>query len=176
VSPQRIVLVGFMASGKSTLGRRVARRLGWRFRDLDAWIEEKAGCGIPEIFASQGEPAFRELERQAAEAAGELKDHVVAAGGGAFAQPATRAALRSGAVTVWLRCRLDTVLKRVGDGSGRPLARNRETIGKLFAEREPSYRLAELVVDTDTGSPEELTEHLIRKVFGPSVERRVPGA
>lgn len=176
MTPRRIVLVGFMASGKSTLGRRLARRLSWGFRDLDAWIEARAGCSIPEIFDSRGEPAFRELERHAAEALAELTEHVVAAGGGAFAQPATRAALRSGAVTVWLRCSLDTVLKRVGNGSRRPLARNRETIEKLFAEREPSYRLAELVVDTDNESPEELTEHLIRKVFGPSVERHVRGA
>jgi shikimate kinase len=176
VTPSRIVLVGFMASGKSTLGRELARRLGWGFRDLDAWIEERNGASVPEIFASLGEPAFRELEREAAAAAGELREHVIAAGGGAFAQPATRALLRSGAISVWLRCRLETVLERVGDGRGRPLACNRATIEKLFAEREPSYRLAEIAVDTDSASPEELTEHLTRNILGPTVERRVRGA
>src|SRR5688572_18276814 len=102
--PQRIVLVGFMGCGKSTVGAELARRLGWGFRDLDRWIEARRGLTVARIFRRHGEAFFREEERRAARAAARLRRHVVAAGGGAFAQEGTREILQKGSLTVWLRC------------------------------------------------------------------------
>jgi shikimate kinase len=158
--PERIVLVGFMGSGKSTVGMELARLLGWRFRDLDLWLEKRAGCSIRDMFREQGESFFREREGDAARATVRLKRHVIAAGGGAFAFPETRAALQNGAVTVWLRCCFATLAHRVAGDPSRPLATSRETMRRLLRERIASYRLADLTVDTERVSPAELA-HLI---------------
>jgi shikimate kinase/3-dehydroquinate synthase len=161
-----------MAAGKTTVGREVARRLGWSFLDMDHRIEERLGLAIREVFERQGEAAFREEERRLAEEIQRLADHVVAAGGGAFAFPETRDLLRDGALTVWLRCDLATVLARITPETGiRPLARSRETIRELFAAREPCYRLADLTVDAG-GTLEEVTEQVVGIVRG---EARPPG-
>jgi shikimate kinase/3-dehydroquinate synthase len=157
---RRVVLVGFMAAGKTTVGRELAALLGWDFRDLDAWIEERAGATVAEIFDRRGEEFFREQERRAAGEAASLARCVVAAGGGAFATPATRESLRQGALTVWLRCALDTVIARTSGDRSRPLARDRERMRRLFAEREPFYGLADLAVDTDHASPAEVARRI----------------
>ncbi len=96
---ERVVLVGFMGAGKSSVGRSLAGRLGWRFVDLDRSIEERTGATIAALFRERGEAAFRALEEDAARSVASLSDTVVAAGGGAFAAPATRALLRQGALT-----------------------------------------------------------------------------
>jgi len=144
--PGRLVLVGFMAAGKSTVGPLLADLLGWRFLDLDDRIEDRAGISVAEFFAERGEPAFREAERQAAEELTDLRETVLATGGGAFVQPATREALRRNAVTVWLRIDLETALRRLPRDGARPLAGNREIMAELFAQREPAYALADLEV------------------------------
>jgi shikimate kinase len=172
MSPRRIVLVGFMGAGKSTIGRALARHLEWTFVDLDTRIEKRTGHTVPELFEMRGEAGFRDIEWQAAAALRTLDRHVIAAGGGAFAQRATRAELTSGAATVYLRCTLETVLARVGDGHGRPLATNRETITGLYLERETSYRLAEFTIDTDDGSPQALAVRVADLVLG----KTPPGA
>jgi len=145
------VLVGFMGSGKTTVGSELARLKGWDFLDMDHLIEERAGLSVAEIFRQRGEPSFRSEEARLALEVAALQRHVIAAGGGAFAMPDTRSALQGGAVTVWLECSLETVLARIGKGEGRPLAASRETIRKMFVERESAYRLADLAVDA---SPE----------------------
>ena len=154
--PRRIVLVGFMGAGKSTVGPLLARRLGWTFLDLDDDIEAAAGRTVPEIFATDGEPAFRAAERAAAERASTRERLVLATGGGAFTVPETRRVLQAGALTVWLRCALDTLLRRIPADGSRPLAANRATIGPLLAGREPSYALADLTVDTTRTAPVEV--------------------
>jgi shikimate kinase len=164
--PERIVLVGFMGAGKSTVGPLLAARLGWQFRDLDEWIEAQHGARVADLFRDRGEPFFREAERQAADVAGTLRHHVIATGGGAFTQEATRSALRAGAVAVWLRCDLDTVVARIPDDGSRPLASNRERMTVLLAEREASYRLADLTVDTTDGPPEEIARRIQEAIFG----------
>ena len=161
----RVVLVGFMASGKTTVGAELARLLGWAFRDMDLWIEERTGRSVAELFRERGEAGFREEERRAAEEAAVLVRHVVAAGGGAFAFSETRRALQAGAVSVWLKCDVDTVLRRLPDGAVRPLAANHETIRRLFAEREPSYRLADLAVETAACTPEEVARRVAAALF-----------
>jgi shikimate kinase len=162
----RIVLVGFMGAGKSTVGPVLARLLGWRFVDVDPVIEQAAGLSVAEIFAERGEDFFRAEERRVAEELASEDRLVVAAGGGAFARAETREALRRGAVAVWLRCDLETILRRIPDDGSRPLAANRERMQALFAERESSYRLADVTVDAKAGGPDEVARRIAQAVGG----------
>jgi len=163
--PERIVLVGFMGVGKTTIGHRLAERLGWTFRDLDDWIEARNGCTVADIFRHRGEPYFREEERRAAEAVRDLTHHVIAAGGGAFVQPPTRAVLKDGAATVWLTCDLAAILHRIAMDDSRPLAADRERMQALLAQRAESYRMADLGVDTTEASPEEVAATIVDALF-----------
>jgi shikimate kinase len=164
--PARVVLVGFMGAGKSTVGPLVARRLGWAFLDLDDDVEAAAGRTVPEIFATDGEAAFRAAERAAAERASSRERLVLATGGGAFTVPETRSVLQRGALTVWLRCGLDALLARIPADGSRPLAANRATIGPLLAGREPSYALADLTVDTTRTAPVEVARIIAEAATG----------
>jgi shikimate kinase len=164
--PSRVVLVGFMGSGKSAVGRILARRLGYRFEDMDRRIEERAGRTIAKIFREEGEEAFRKLEREEALAVSRLAGRVVASGGGAFAETETRAILQKGAVTVWLRCDLERILSRVPADGSRPLAGNRDIMQALLAQREPWYRMADVAVDASAGSPREVAERIVGLIEG----------
>lgn len=157
----RVVLVGFMASGKSTVGPIVARLLGWEFQDMDALLEERMGMTIAEAFRERGEAWFRGQEAELARELAGRHDLVIAAGGGAFAQDETRAALQLGAVTVWLRCGLDTVMGRVAVDGSRPLARDRATIGRLFDQRASLYQLADRHVDASVGPPDAVARAVV---------------
>jgi shikimate kinase len=173
----RIVLIGFMGAGKSTVGPKVAALTGWTFRDMDAWIEERTGLTVPEIFRARGESNFRSEETQVAEEIARTPALVVAAGGGAFTIPRTRVALQDGAFTVWLRCELDEILNRVRLDGSRPLAPDRETISRLYTERQPSYRLADWSVDTTASGPEDVARAVVeafrgRRAEGPGSARQ----
>ena len=156
-----MVLVGFMGAGKSAVGRRLARRLGYRFEDMDRRIEKREGRTIADIFEERGEAAFRALEEEEARALGGIAGVVVATGGGAFAQPATRALLQQGALTVWLQCSLEAALRRIRLVGRRPLAGNREIMRALLAEREPSYRQADVAVDTSRRTTREVVDRIV---------------
>jgi len=169
--PRRVVLVGFMGSGKTSVGRLLARRLGYGFEDMDRRIEKRAGRTIAEIFRDDGEEAFREREREEALALSRLRDRVVAAGGGAFARPETRALLQEGALTVWLRCDLDRILARVPADGSRPLAGNRAIMRALLAEREPFYRMADVAVDASSGTPREVADRIVGLIEGRNRKR-----
>ncbi len=170
----RIALVGFMGSGKTSVGRALAERLGFTFLDLDARIEEAAGQRIAEIFREKGEPVFRERERAAAVEALRRERVVIATGGGAFADPATQDILRQGARCVYLACDLDTMLLRVPRDGSRPLAGNRETMRALLSAREPSYRRADLTIDASRRSPDAIAEEVARTLALPAPEERAP--
>ena len=159
--PARVVLVGFMGAGKSAVGRRLARRLDYRFEDMDRRIERRTGRRIAAIFEEQGEEAFRAEELREAQALARLEGCVVSTGGGAFARPETRAALSQGALTVWLECDLETLRRRIPRDGARPLAGNHAIMAALLAEREPSYRLADLTVDASRGTPKEVAERIV---------------
>ena len=169
--PLRVVLVGFMGSGKSAVGRLLARRLGYRFEDMDRRIEERAGRTIAEIFRDDGEEAFREMEREEARELSRLADRIVAAGGGAFTRAETRTLLQEGALTVWLRCDLEHILGRVQVDGSRPLAGNRDIMRALLAEREPSYRMADVVVDASSGTPREVADRIVGLIEGRTRKR-----
>jgi shikimate kinase len=157
----RIVLVGFMGAGKTAVGRELAALLGWELVDLDERIAARAGRSVAEIIDGDGEAAFRALELDEARRAMRGERIVVAAGGGAFAQEATRRVLSARATTVWLRCALPALLRRI-EGDSRPLARNRATIPALLDERERVYRLADLTVDTTEGAPRDAARAIAR--------------
>ncbi len=149
----RVVLIGLPGSGKTTSGRRLANRLGVAFADSDVLIEERAGQSVAEIFASQGEPAFRTLEAEVIAEALRSFDGVLSLGGGAILDPDTRQTLaRSGVPVVMLKSSIRTLTHRVGDGRGRPLLADNPSasLGALAAAREPLYREAAThIVSTD---------------------------
>jgi shikimate kinase len=161
-----ICLVGFMGSGKSTVGRLLAERLGWTFVDLDEEIERQTGRTIAEIFAAEGEPRFRALEREALREQCSQAQHgrarVVALGGGAFAEADNRERLELGGVSIWLDCPVDRMWPRVEGQTHRPLARDRAQFEALYRRRLDSYRLADFTIPADTDRPEEILEAILK--------------
>jgi shikimate kinase len=145
----RIYLTGFMGSGKSTIGRRLAERLGIPFVDLDHEIERQAGMSVREIFERHGEAEFRRLEQEALRATGERPDVVVATGGGTVTFDANARWIRENGLSVWLNPAFATIVGRIG-GLGkkdRPLFRDEAQALALYRERLPAYRQADLTVD-----------------------------
>src|SRR4051812_47517434 len=133
-----IVLVGLMGAGKTSIGRRLAARLGLPFRDADQEIELAAGCSIPEVFSRFGETAFRDGERRVIRRLLAADPMVLAYGGGAFMDLQTREATRSEAVSVWLRCSLQTLVRRVASRDNRPLLAGKDhenTLRELMDRR-----------------------------------------
>jgi len=146
-----IVLVGLMGVGKSSVGRRLAAALDLPFRDADTEVEAAAGRTIPEIFAEMGEPAFRDGERRVIARLLDEPPHVLATGGGAFANPETRALIKDRALAVWLKADLELLARRVGRKEGRPLLKNRDPLMVLREHAEaryPAYAEAHLTVET----------------------------
>lgn len=159
-----IALVGLMGVGKTSIGRRLAQRLGLSFVDADVEIEAAAGASIEEIFERHGEAAFRDGERRVIARLLEQPPHVLATGGGAIMDPSTRALLRQRAISVWLRADLDLMLSRVARRNNRPLLKNgdrRAVLEKLMAERYPAYAEADLTVDSVDGPPEATVERVM---------------
>lgn len=164
-----VVLVGMPGAGKSSIGRRLAAGWGVPFLDADTEIEQAAGVPIAEIFSRYGEPHFREGERRViARLLASARPIVLATGGGAFHDPRTRAAVRAaGAVSVWLKCRLPTLLRRVAGREHRPLFRHadpREVLERLMAERHPSYAVADITILCSDESPEVTTRRVAEAV------------
>lgn len=161
VSP-RVVLVGPMGAGKTTVGRVLAERWGVEVRDTDADVEARAGKPVSDIFVEDGEERFRELEREAVETALATHDGVLSLGGGAVLDPATREAL-AGHRVVFLRVGLADAVRRVGLGTGRPLLLGnvRSRVRQLLEERTPIYEaVATLTVDTDGRTPEQVADDI----------------
>lgn len=161
-----ICLVGFMGSGKTTVGALLARQLGWPFVDLDTRVEETSGLRITEIFERLGEPAFRQLEQQQlvhalGQAAEDTSPLVLAVGGGTFVQSGNIDLLRqSGAATVWLDCPMDLLLARCVTMAGRPLFRDEFSFRQLYDQRLPFYRQAMYHVEAG-GAPRRVVERIL---------------
>ena len=146
-----IYLVGFMGSGKSTIGRRLAAEIGWPFQDLDAVIEAREHTTISELFAQHGEPEFRRREsealREAIAPASRGVPLVLALGGGAFSPEVNRASLKHHGITIWLDCPLDVCRARIAQEQHRPLARDPAAFAALYQARQPIYALADYRID-----------------------------
>jgi shikimate kinase len=161
-----------MGAGKSTVGTRLARQLGWRFVDLDERIEQAAGIAIPEFFEHHGELAFRQLEadqlRSALGRASEFREStIVALGGGTYAQPGAPEFLRnSGVPVIWLDTPIDILLSRCMTMTGRPLFRDEASFRALYSQRLPSYQLADYRVDSSGDAAAVVAEILRRGIAG----------
>ncbi|MHB1165227.1 MAG: shikimate kinase [Candidatus Nanopelagicales bacterium] len=162
------VIVGSPGAGKTSVGRRVAERLGVAFIDTDHVVEERAGRPIPDIFVNEGEEAFRALEAQAVEETLSASQGVVALGGGAVLRAETQQAL-AGCTVVWLKVGVPDAANRVGLNTARPLLLGnvRGTLGTLLEQRNPVYeRLATVVVDTSGKSLRQVTDEVVAAVRG----------
>ena len=155
-----VALVGMMGVGKTSVGRRLAARLGLPFHDADAEIERDAGCSIAEMFMRDGEAEFRRQERRVIGRLLADVPMVLATGGGAFMDAETRRAMRNKAVSIWLRCDLALLLRRLAACTDRPLLRDgdpAEILRRLMALRHPVYAEADLAFDSMEEDPDETT-------------------
>ena len=177
-TPRRtIVLVGLMGAGKTKIGRRLAARLNLPFFDSDTEIEAAAGETIEEIFRNRGEAVFRDGERRVIVRLLGQPVHVLATGGGAFMDPATRAVIARRGVSVWLRADLDVLVARVARRSNRPLLQRqdpRSVLAELIERRHPIYAEADLTIDSGEGPLEATTTRVIGALAGSERALRPP--
>jgi shikimate kinase len=172
IDRRSIVLVGMMGCGKSTVGRRLAARLGLPFFDADTEIEKAAGQTIPEIFECHGEAYFRDGERRVIARLLSQGPIVLATGGGAFMNEATREGVRESGISVWLKAEPEVLMERVSRRNNRPLLRNADpegTLRRLLAEREPVYALADIIVTSSDGPHEAVVEAIIDEIAARAV-------
>jgi shikimate kinase len=164
-----IFLVGFMGSGKTTVGTLLAARLGWRFADLDDDIEAQAGMPIAAIFDTRGEAEFRRLETEALERQARVirngQPTVVALGGGAFPIEANRVLVARSGVSVWLDCPLALAAARVAGDANRPLAREAEKFARLYQERQAAYAHADFRVAVSDNDGQRTAEAILALPF-----------
>jgi shikimate kinase len=165
-SIQNLALVGFMGTGKSAVGRLAAQHLRFTFLDTDDLIEQEAGRSIVEIFAQQGEAAFRQYEREVVKSLSARRDTVIATGGGLVADASNLASLKSHALVVCLWASPETIWARVRAQTHRPLLQTPDPAGKireLLEQRAPSYRQADVQILTDFRSPKEVAQHVLHQ-------------
>lgn len=166
-----LVLVGFMGSGKTSVGREIARRIGAPFEDIDERIEGAVGMTVGEIFASRGEPAFRALEKRAIRDAVAVPGRVVATGGGAFVDEENRKVLKEYAAVAFLDVSRESVAARLSEDASRPLlpggspglsdSERDLRIDELMRLRRPAYEMADFTVPTDGRTVEEVADSVL---------------
>ena len=166
----KIFLVGFMAAGKTTVARALAARLGWHAVDVDELIEARERRTVAEIFARQGEPHFRVIEREILQLLLPLRHIVVATGGGTFVDPDNRAAMNRDGLSIWLDVPFEEVLGRLPVDGRRPLAADRAQMERLFAARQLAYAQARLRVDASGMHAEAVVERIMDGIT--EMERR----
>ncbi len=177
-----VILIGYRGTGKSTVARLVAERLGWSWVDADAYLETHAGRTIREIFASEGEAGFRDREAAVIRELTCRDRCVIAAGGGAVLRDENRQAIGRSGFVVWLTADAEVIADRLAADASTPARRPALTaqgglteIRRLLADREPFYRAcAQLVIDTTTTTPDQAAER-IAKTFGESFSLAPPG-
>ncbi len=167
VQGKSIVLVGLMGAGKTSVGRRLAEKLGFKFVDADQEIEEAAGQTIPEIFAQHGEDYFREGEKRVIARLLEKGQQVLATGGGAFMNDETRTAIKKNAVSIWLKADLDLLVKRVQKRDNRPLLKGQDAkivLGNLIDIRHPVYAEADITVESRDAQHSETVAEVLQSI------------
>lgn len=163
----KIVLVGLMGAGKTSIGRRLATRLGLPFSDADDEIEKAAGSSIEDIFERLGEERFREGERRVIARLLDGPPIVLATGGGAFMDPDTRKVIAENGISIWLKSNIDTLVKRTSKRKNRPLLKNknhREVLKRLIEVRYPIYQLADIIIDSLDVSAEETLHQVVKSL------------
>jgi 3-dehydroquinate synthase len=165
---RRILLVGMMGAGKTTVGKLTARELGWDYLDSDAEVEAETGATVPELFARDGETAFREAEARALRrACARAQNVVVSVAGGAVLRPESRTLIAASGTVIWLRAQVDTLARRVGSGAGRPLLDGDPltALADLEAVRRPFYaEVADLTIDVDGLPPSAVAARILEAV------------
>jgi len=173
---ERIVLLGYMCSGKSTVGEALARRLGWDFVDFDVEIEKREARPVSTIIDTEGEAYFREMEARLTREAAEKRRLVMAPGGGWIMQPDLLDRIRPGTFSTWLRVSPEETVRRLKDDpSDRPLKNHPDPIGivaEMLEEREPLYRRADLTVFTDGKTAEAVAFEIERLLRTRTADRR----
>src|SRR3954451_21994548 len=159
-----VVLVGLMGVGKSTVGRRLAKRLALPFVDRDSAIEDAAGCTAAEVFERYGEQDFRDGERRLVARLIDGEVRIIATGGGAFVDPRTRQLLNERAITIWLDAPVEILAERTSRRNTRPLLRTQDpkaTLERLSEERRPSYQEAHIHVKSGNGEHKGVVESIV---------------
>ena len=157
----KVYLVGFMAAGKTTVARALAKRLDWQAADIDELIEQREHLSVADIFARHGEAYFRAVERAVLLEQMPARHRVVATGGGTFVDPQNRAAINSDGVSVWLDVPLERAIARMPADGRRPLAADRAEFERLFRARREAYQLAHVRLDAGRASVDALVEQLV---------------
>jgi shikimate kinase len=150
-----------MGAGKSTVGRGLAKKLGWKFIDLDTEIERREGRSIAEIFREKGEPYFRNVERSCLKDLSASRKSVIALGGGAYMDPENRDVAEKTGLTVWLKVSFSKLVHRVKIDGTRPKFVDQAQAERLYRIREPLYALAKVHVSTDDGTPESAVDEIM---------------
>lgn len=164
---RNVFLCGFMATGKSSVGKSLAAALNCEFLDMDALLEAEAGTTISEIFSSQGEPAFRTMESRMVERIAQRSGCVVATGGGTIVDPQNLETLKRGGVVITLTADIPTILRRSAMEDTRPLlqtADRLERIRSLMAQRAPFYARADILLDTSSLGIDEVVDILLERL------------
>ncbi len=166
-----LIMIGFMASGKTSVGRRLAQRLGYSFLDTDQFIESEIGCSIAEIFSIQDEAYFRELETRLASRLHKLNNTVIATGGGMIISPGNKERLQRTGTIIFLKARRQDILERLQRDSRRPKAREGDdmetTVANLMTNRLPVYEQADIVIETGGKSVNRVCGEIIRELASP---------
>ena len=159
MTPSNIVLTGFMGTGKSTIGKQIARRLKWPFVDADEEIVRRAGMPIPQIFARFGEPHFRQIEREVCRDLAEREQTVIATGGGMLVDPANREMMQARGLVVCLTASLKTLARRLHNDGSRPLASG--DWRNLLAKRKAAYDSIPYQINTSGRKPADVAAEII---------------
>ena len=163
------ILIGFMGSGKTEVGKGLAKRLDYTFMDTDLLIEEKTGKSISDIFSKDGELVFRDIETLILTELSGINEHVISTGGGIVTKKENILLLKKTGFIIWLKASPETILKRVGSETHRPLLKvdnPLEQIIMLISKREQSYSEADLTIDTDGLEVDDIVNNIIRQAAG----------
>ncbi len=167
INMRNVILCGFMATGKSSVGEKLAALLGYEFLDMDAIIEAETGMPIPQLFSTRGEPAFRELECRVAEQVSQRTGCVIATGGGTIVNRNNYENLKRSGILIALTADPEIILLRAGTGESRPMLGKGDPIQRirdLMQQRSAAYALADITVDTSSQSIEEVAGTIINRL------------
>ena len=165
VVPKTVVLIGMMGVGKTSIGRRLAKKIGMKFTDSDQEVESAAKCSVADIFEIYGESAFHDVERRVINRLLDESTHVLATGGSAFSDEKTKKLIKDKGISIWLSADAETLLPRIERRDHRPQFNTegdtKETLEKLIEQYSPLYAAADIEIDCNNSTPEATTDQII---------------